>query len=191
MKNTDINDYVDSVHEKFPELSREDVKRILVYGWKMILQYSSKGNDISMISRNFFFFIGQIPVSSLAVFNRYCYKLAKKIAFMFKRVKAEWDGYYYFTRTEKQYIEYLKQDRKKIKTFKNVFLYKLLDQCRVQNHNDPYIFRLKEDRTAWDRKYYPEIKTKNAELIIQRDPMNMQDLVISNNKYKYINGAGS
>lgn len=110
---------------------------------------------------------------------------------MFKRVKAEWDGYYYFTRTEKQYIEYLKQDRKKIKTFKNVFLYKLLDQCRVQNHNDPYIFRLKEDRTAWDRKYYPEIKTKNAELIIQRDPMNMQDLVISNNKYKYINGAGS
>jgi len=37
MKITNINDYVDSVHEKFPELSREDVKRILVYGWKMII----------------------------------------------------------------------------------------------------------------------------------------------------------
>jgi hypothetical protein len=37
MKITDVNDYVDIVWEQFPELSREDVKRILVYGWKMIL----------------------------------------------------------------------------------------------------------------------------------------------------------
>jgi hypothetical protein len=37
MKITKINDYVDAVHEKFPELTREEVKRILVYGWKMIL----------------------------------------------------------------------------------------------------------------------------------------------------------
>ena len=29
-----INDYVESVHEKFPELSEKDIKRILVYGWK-------------------------------------------------------------------------------------------------------------------------------------------------------------
>jgi hypothetical protein len=37
MKVKKINDYVDSVHEKFPELSRDEVKKILVYGWKMIL----------------------------------------------------------------------------------------------------------------------------------------------------------
>jgi len=32
-----VNDYVDAVHEKFPELTKEEVKRILVYGWKMII----------------------------------------------------------------------------------------------------------------------------------------------------------
>jgi hypothetical protein len=37
MKITTIDDYVDEVWKKHPELSREDVKRILVYGWKMIL----------------------------------------------------------------------------------------------------------------------------------------------------------
>jgi hypothetical protein len=37
MKITNVNDYVDSVNEKFPELSKQDVKRILVYGWKMII----------------------------------------------------------------------------------------------------------------------------------------------------------
>jgi hypothetical protein len=36
------------------------------------------------------------------------------------------------------------------------------------------------------QKYYPEIKTKNAELIIQRDPLKMQDILVSENKFKYI-----
>jgi len=34
MEITNVNKYVDVVHEQFPELSREDVKRIMVYGWK-------------------------------------------------------------------------------------------------------------------------------------------------------------
>ena len=75
MKITNVNDYVDSVHEKFPELSREDVKRILVYGWKMIIQYVSAGNDVSMATNKEFMFIGMIPMSALAAFKTYCYKL--------------------------------------------------------------------------------------------------------------------
>jgi hypothetical protein len=37
MKITKIDDYVKMVHEKHPELSEDEIKRILVYGWKMIL----------------------------------------------------------------------------------------------------------------------------------------------------------
>jgi hypothetical protein len=37
MKETNVNDYVDLVHEKFPELTRDEVKRIMIYGWKMIV----------------------------------------------------------------------------------------------------------------------------------------------------------
>ena len=61
MKITNVNDYVDSVHEKFPELTREEIKRILVYGWKMIIQYISAGNDVSIITNKEFMFIGKIP----------------------------------------------------------------------------------------------------------------------------------
>ena len=57
MKITKINDYVDAVHEKFPELTREEVKRILVYGWKMIIQYVSAGNDVSIATNKEFLFI--------------------------------------------------------------------------------------------------------------------------------------
>jgi hypothetical protein len=37
MEVKNINDYVDAVAQEFPELDKSDVKRILVYGWKMIL----------------------------------------------------------------------------------------------------------------------------------------------------------
>lgn len=186
MKITTVNDYVDAVHELHPDLSKEEIKRILVYGWKMILQYVSFGNDIQILSPKFFLFIGRIPVSALAAFNTYCYKLAKKIQYMFRRTNAKWDGYYYFARNEAQYKDYLSQSKRKYKVFQNVKLYKLLDECKITEHSKPYIFRLAEDKTAWMTKFYKEIKTKNAELIIQRDPLKMGDILTSQNKFKYI-----
>jgi hypothetical protein len=53
-------------------------------------------------------FIGQLPKTGLQAFEKYKKKLARRIAFMFQRTKSEWDGYYYFSRTENQYIEYAK-----------------------------------------------------------------------------------
>jgi hypothetical protein len=32
-----VNDYVDEISRLHPELSKEEIKRILIYGWKMIL----------------------------------------------------------------------------------------------------------------------------------------------------------
>ena len=105
---------------------------------------------------------------------------------MFKRTKSKWDGYYYFARTEDQYLEFLSQKKKKFKVFYNVNLYKLLEECKIKEHYKPYIFRLSEDKTARLEKLYPEIKTDKAELIIQRDPLKMQDILVSENKFKYI-----
>ena len=186
MKITNINDYVDEVAEQFPELSKEDVKRILVYGWKMILQYSSAGNDIFIFSGKLFFFIGELRNNALKNFKVYCTKLAKRIRFMFKRTNSQWDGYYYFTRSESQYKEYLSQSKKKYKVFKDVFLYKLLEEAQLANPNAPYVFRLNESKTNWMYKYYKELKTENAELIMTRDALQMNDILVTKNKYKYI-----
>ena len=186
MKITNVNDYVKSVHEKFPELTEQEVKRILVYGWKMIIQYVSAGNDVSMVTNKEFMFIGRIPSSGLSAFKTYCFKLSKRISYMFKRTYSKWDGYYYFVRTEDQYKDYLLQSRKQYKIFKNVLLFKLLDEVRIKYPSAPYIFRLKEDKTRWMHKFYEEIKTKNAELIVVRDALNMNDIMTSYNKFKYI-----
>ena len=186
MRTKNINDYVDELSIMFPELTKKEIEKIVKYGWKQILYCIKGGNDLSIVTPNFFFFIGKIPKNSLKMFKLYHTKLAKKIAFMFKRTKSKWDGHYYFARSENQYIEYLKQNKKKNKIFKDVFLYKLLEELKVAEPSMPYIFRLSEDKTSRMKKYYKIIKTDKAELIIQRDPLNMESLMISNNKYKYI-----
>lgn len=187
MKETNIKDYVDAVHEKFPELTKDEVKRILTYGWKMILQYVCSRNDVVVRTNKEFMFIGKIPGDALKTFIIYCEKLARRIRYMFKRSYSEWDGYYYFGRTERQYQDYLSQHRKKTKTFKDVFLYKLLEEVKIDRHSNQYIFRLSEDKMSRMKKYYPELKTKEAELIIVRDPLKMGDIMTSQNKFKYIN----
>lgn len=186
MKFKKIDDYVNEVALKFPEIPESEIKKILKYGWKMILLYSNAGNDIYIHKGKFFFFIGKLTKDSLKNFKIYCDKLSKRIAFMFKRTKSTWDGYYYFARTEKQFQEYLAQSRKKKKVFKNVFLFKLLDQCSLFSPASQYIFRLSDSRTVRLLRYYPEIITDKAELIVQRDPLTMQDVMVSYNKYKYI-----
>lgn len=190
MKETTINDYVKAVHEKFPELTEYEVKRILTYGWKMIIQYVCSGNDIMINTTKEFVFFGYIHRDMLKTFQIYCTKLARRIRYMFKKTYSQWDGHYYFARTEKQYQDYLSQHRKKIKTFKDVFLYKLLEEVKIDNHNSQYIFRLSEDKMSRMKKYYPELKTKEAELIIVRDPLKMGDILTSQNKFKYINSNG-
>ena len=105
---------------------------------------------------------------------------------MFQRTKSKWDGYYYFARTEDQYLEFLSQKKKKFKVFYNVNLYKLLEECKVQQYSHPYIFRMKDDMMKSYSRYYETIKTDKAELIIQRDPLKMQDILVSENKFKYI-----
>ena len=186
MKVKNVNDYVETVHEQFPELSEAEIKRILVYGWRMIMIYTRSGNDISIMTPKSFFYIGKLTKNSLRVFSNYCKKLSKKIEFMFKRTNSKWDGYYYFSRSENQYIEYLQQSKRTYKIFKNVKLYKILEELKVKESNAPYIFRLKEDKSSAYHSFYPEIKTKNAELIIVRDALKMEDILTTQNKFKYI-----
>ena len=186
MRITTIDDYVEDVAAEFPELSEADVKRILTYGWKMILQYVSAGNDVMIKNRQIFFFIGKLYKDALRNFRNYVSKLSKRIAYMFRRTSSRWDGHYYFALTDKQYAEYCKQKKGKYKTFKKVWVYKLLEEIKVREFGKRYIFRVDEDLTKWRIRYYPELKTRFATLIIRRDPLKMKDILTSQNKFKYI-----
>ena len=181
-----INDYYEDVRKLWPRLPKKDIERILNYGFRSLYLHNSYGGDTFIKDKDFLCYIGYLRNNSIKHFEYYIKKLALKIRILYKRRKIQWDGYYYFTRNENQYKDYLSQSRRKYKIFKNVFLFKLLEEVKIRNSADPYIFRLKEEKTKWMKKFYPELKTDNAELITVRDALNMKDIMTSYNKFKYI-----
>ena len=69
MKLRTVNDYVDVIKDKFPMLSKEEVKKILTYCWKMIYLYNSQGNDVLIKNDDLVFFIGKLTKNSLKNFQ--------------------------------------------------------------------------------------------------------------------------
>lgn len=104
-----IQDYYDQICEEYPNIPRQDIKRILQYGWKSLYLHNSYGGD-TLINRNgFWFYCGQLMNDSLKYFEYYKKKMRIKLRIMYKRKRVPWDGYYYFALTQNQYNEYLGQ----------------------------------------------------------------------------------
>lgn len=184
-----ISDYYEQVHEKFPELDIQDIKKILNFGWKSLYLHNSYGGDTIVKDNNFWCYIGKLTNDSFKHFDYYAQKLALKIRILYKRNKIPWDGNYYFALTDSQYEDYLSQQSKrgrkrKYYTFKKVFLYKILDECSLKNCYSKYIFKLPLGVDLGYKYYKPELKTSDSELIITREPLKFKDILVSNNNFE-------
>lgn len=183
-----INDYYDLIQQKFPQVDIKDIQRILKFGWKSVYLHNSYGGDVSIRDQDLWCYIGYLKRDSLKYFNYYVKKLALKIRILYQRRKIPWDGYYYFARSENQYQDYLSQHNKKGRkrkkfTFENLKLYKILDECKVAEHNNPYIFRTSYPVELSNTLYYDKVTLDNCELIIERDPLKFKDILVTNNEY--------
>ena len=170
-----INDYIDEVQQKFPQVSKADIKRILSYGWKSIYLHNMYGGDTLIKDdsiNKYLFYIGRLTYDSIKHFYYYIKKLTVKLRVFSNRHK-DWDGYYYFALSQKQYDYYLSQQksrgrRRKHFKFGSVMLYKLLDECNIKEYNKEYFFRVPfiEDVgfTILDNDY----KTDKAEFLFYR-----------------------
>jgi hypothetical protein len=102
-----VNDYIESIHEKFPEVQIQDIKRICTFGFKSLYLHNSYGGDTLIKDNDLWCYIGNLTNNSLKHFNYYARKLAVKIRVLYKRKKIPWDGYYYFALTDNEYQKYL------------------------------------------------------------------------------------
>lgn len=106
-------------------------------------------------------------------------------------MQPEWDGYYYFGLYQKQYNVYLAQQNKrgrKRKTFKfkDVFFYKLEDDCLARCSATVAMFRFPMTLPKGYRFYLPTLVTDKAELVYEHSPLKFEDLMKINEKYKFI-----
>lgn len=186
-----IKDYYENLFKAFPKVSHSDIMLILNYSWKSIYLHNSYGGDTVISNSGFWCYIGNLRKDPLKHFYYYIRKLTVKLRVLYRRKKIEWDGYYYFALSNSQYESYLNQKNKrgrpkKYFNFGTVYLYEILDECKINEHYKQYIFRIPYISKIKIKQFIPELITGNAELIITRSPLKFKDILINNNEYDFI-----
>lgn len=186
-----IQDYYDQMYELYPTIPKEDIRRILQYGWKSLYLHNSYGGDVLIKRKDFWFYTGLLMNNSIEWFNYYVKKMSVKLRVMYKRKQIPWDGFYYFALTENQYNEYLKQKNKKGRprknfTFSKVLLYKIYDECNISKHNCVAIFKIPMSMDFGMTHYKEELITSKAGCILVREPLKLNDILLSVYDYEYV-----
>ena len=188
---TKISDYYPQIYKQFPKVPQEDIKRILTFAWKSVYLHNSYGGDLLISGDSMWYYIGNLRKSSLQHFHYYIRKLTVKLRVLYKRKKIDWDGYYYFALSDSQYSNYISQKNKKGRPRKNfnfgsVYLYQILDECKINEHYKRYIFRVPFIARVKQKFFIKELISKDAELIITRKTLKLKDILIHENKYEVL-----
>lgn len=186
-----VQDYYERMYELYPTIPKSDIKRILQYGWKLLYLYNSFGGDTLIRRKDFWFYCGKLMNDSVKWFEYYKHKMCRKLRLMYIKKKIEWDGFYYFALSQNEYEEYLKQKNKKGRprkkfTFTNKVLYKIYDECNISESGKVAIFKIPTPIKYGDTFYKEKLVTDNAELILLRNPLKLEDILLSVYNYKFI-----
>ena len=183
-----IKDYYDQLYQKFPEVPKKDIQRICSFGLKSLYLHNSYGGDTFITDKDLWCYIGHLKKDSLKFFLYYIKKLTLKLRVLYRRKKIKWDGYYYFALSDTQYQNYLNQKNKKGRprknfTFNNIYLYQILDECKIQEYSKRYIFKIPYINIVKFKFFVSEITTDKAELFIERNPLKFKDILTYYNDY--------
>lgn len=186
-----IKDYYEVMFSKYPNIDQSDMRRILNFSWKSLYLHNSYGGDTFITDNDIWCYIGHLKCDSIKHFLYYKKKLIVKLRVLYKRKKIPWDGYYYFALSQVQYNKFIgpKQKRgrpKKKFTFQNIFLYQILDECKLQESSKQYIFRIPYIDTIKLKFFVPKLTTNKTELILTRDPLKFRDILVNENEYEVL-----
>ena len=119
-----LDDYIDILHEKFPDIPKEEIERVMRYGLRMYYRHTKFYKDVCVKTTDFY------TNATSFNFNNYRQYSSKQntLVSRFRYSKADYmyDGYYYVGLTDDEFKTY---KRLKKKRFIDVILYKLRDEC--------------------------------------------------------------
>lgn len=186
-----IQDYYSIISQKYPNIPEQDIKRILLYGWKSLYLHNSYGGDVLLKKQKFWFFCGRLMNGSIKHFNYYKRKIKLKLRIMYKKKKIQWDGYYYFALSRSDFDAYKaiinKRGRpRKNFSFNKIILYKIYDECSITESGKVAIFKTPMSLDLGFTLYKETFKTNNIELVLEREPLKLKDILTSNYNYQFI-----
>lgn len=159
-------DYYDYVLERFPVLNKNDVYRILRYGYNSLRLHLSYGADVFVSSKNFIFHTGKIYTNWVLMMRYVMDKMVTKSRILYRRLHILWDGYCYFSLPADKYEE-IRADHAagKIVDFGNVALYKCYDEAVASAFNNVALFKVQAGSPETRFFNREHLVTDKAELI--------------------------
>lgn len=192
-KDTTINDYLPKLYEDFPDIPKQDIRKIVEFGWRLIYIAIICGCDVLISSQtnNFWMYIGSLTKDSLRHFFYYKNKLLRKFRFMYKRLKPETDEYYYCWLSQTEYEQFVKDTTKRGRKkrnflFENKVVFKYLCTSKVDCFNKA-IIKFKPSCDLGYSFYYKNLECRDP--ILVRPPIEhatMQDILVENNDYELL-----
>ena len=188
---TTIKDYCDQIYQLFPDVPKSDIDKILSFTWKSLYLHNSYGGDTLISGKDFWCYIGNLKKNPLDHFFYYIRKLTIKLRVLYKRKKIEWDGYYYFALSDSQYQRYVEQKKqrgrpRKYFKFGTVFIYQILDECKINEYYKKYIFRVPYITYIRNKYFVQNFITDKAELVLIRDSLKFKDILVHDNEYEFL-----
>lgn len=183
-----IQDYYDEVHKRFPDLPREDLERILQFGWKSFYLHNSYGGDVLMHDKNVWCYSGFLTKNPIKHFRYYMKKLKLRLRVLFHRRGDNYDGYYYFALSQERQdkIDAQRKPRgrkKKWINYDNVLLYAIKDECKISQLGLIYIYRVPYPIYVGAKLYKEKFISDCAELVEVRPAPKFLDLLVTNYDY--------
>lgn len=178
-----LEDYFDKLHEMYPDVEMQDIKRIVNYGMRMMFRYIRRGCDVKLSNDSgFWILFGCLTNDGMRHYKYYKRKLLSKIEVMSILKKVKWDGYYYVAITDDEY-EHLRKNL----TITNRPIFKFLDTARVFYDDYKHFVRFKALTDLGYSFYKPKMLCRGVEPIYHRDkPLTLSELTIENNKYDIV-----
>lgn len=147
IKDVTINDFIDDVHEKFSELTRKEVRNLLLHGFRRMHSAMRFGCGITIGTNKFtncYFHIGAMYLDPKKQMQTYCSKRDKKLRKIEGWKKLPFDGYYYIGLTPSVLERWVKVNasNRVILRFEKVMVKKIMEELYYRN-SEVYIFRFK------------------------------------------------
>lgn len=167
MKIKTVNDYIDKVHEKFDQLDKDEIRKILNYGFKIYHYVNYHGGDVILKNtriNKFLMYTGKLYTKFDLYYKYYIKKYSTKLRILDKRRKKEWDGYYYFGLTDVAHEEYESQKEDSLIFMENILLFRLLDELKTYNQYKHY-FKVKYDDYKGYQFFMTHFEIDNEQII--------------------------
>lgn len=185
METRTVEDYIDQVKERYPELSEKQIKRILEFGVNQYLLLNTCKADVRLAIQKpvFLMHTGRLFLPSSGAFFRkfWVAKMRIKIRLKYARKKPKWNGKYYFGLTTDQYKErFSKKHRREKIDFGTVWMFKILDEAMICGTN--YFFEVdwpKEGHMAFQQHlitnkykllYHKDMKAGTIRSVAEKTP---------------------